>query len=170
MPATPQPTVYAETHSSRFARPPVKGQAVGSHFGPSPVLPVQSPLLKQSQLLAGPPLSDMLKFGGSFHVPQVTNGSSGGLRPPNLVSHSCHTGWHRMRSPTDCPGWWCVWGSSVHCHRIPQQTPQWVSHTALLSPWHRIQQMWLGTDRPPHRGTHRHRTVWYSPAAPSVVL
>ena len=68
MPATPQPTVYAETHSSRFARPPVKGQAVGSHFGPSPVLPVQSPLLKQSQLLAGPPLSDMLNFSGYSRV------------------------------------------------------------------------------------------------------
>lgn len=35
-------------------------------------LPVHSPLLKQSQLLALPPLSDMLKFGGLLHVHQVT--------------------------------------------------------------------------------------------------
>jgi hypothetical protein len=39
----------------------------------SQVLPVHSPLLEQSQLLALPPLSDMLKFGGSFSVHQVTN-------------------------------------------------------------------------------------------------
>jgi len=36
-------------------------------------MPVHSPLLKQSLLLAFPPLSDMLKFGGSFHVHQVTS-------------------------------------------------------------------------------------------------
>jgi hypothetical protein len=36
------------------------------------VLLVHSPLLQQSRLLAVPPLSDMLKFGGSFHVRQVT--------------------------------------------------------------------------------------------------
>ena len=35
-------------------------------------LPVHSPLLKQSRLLALPPLSDMLKFGGLLHVHQVT--------------------------------------------------------------------------------------------------
>jgi len=35
-------------------------------------MPVHSPLLKQSQLLDVPPLSDMLKFGGSLHVSQVT--------------------------------------------------------------------------------------------------
>jgi len=34
-------------------------------------LPVQSPLLKQARLLAIPPLSDMLKFSGSFHALQV---------------------------------------------------------------------------------------------------
>lgn len=37
----------------------------------SPLL-VHSPLLQQSMLLAVPPLSDMLKFGGSIHVRQVT--------------------------------------------------------------------------------------------------
>ena len=36
------------------------------------MLPVHSPLPKQSLLLAFPPLNDMLKFGGSFHVHQVT--------------------------------------------------------------------------------------------------
>ena len=44
-----------------------------SHFQEEPwVLLVHSPLLQQSRLLAVPPLSDMLKFGGSFHVRQVT--------------------------------------------------------------------------------------------------
>ena len=43
---------------------PFSGRAMG--------LPVHSPLLQQSRLLAVPPLSDMLKFGGSFHVRQVT--------------------------------------------------------------------------------------------------
>ena len=44
-----------------------------SHFQEEPwVLLVHSPLLQQSKLLAVPPLSDMLKFGGSFHVRQVT--------------------------------------------------------------------------------------------------
>jgi len=42
------------------------------------VLLVHSPLLQQSRLLAVPPLSDMLKFGGSFHVRQVTGPSIGG--------------------------------------------------------------------------------------------
>jgi len=153
MPATPQPTGYAETHSSRFARPPAKGQAVGSHFGPSPVLPVQSPLLKQSQLLAGPPLSDMLKFGGSFHVPQVTNGSSGGLRPPTLVSHTATQGGIACGPPLTAR---LVVLCGALFRALPSDstanTHQWVSHTALLSPWHRIQQMWLGTDRPPTRG------------------
>ena len=36
-------------------------------------MPVHSPLLKQSRLLAVPPLSDMLKFGGSLQVHQVTS-------------------------------------------------------------------------------------------------
>ena len=40
-------------------------------------MPVHSPLLKQSQLLAVPPLSDMLKLSGSFPVHQVTNPSAG---------------------------------------------------------------------------------------------
>ena len=45
-----------------------------SHFQEEPwVLLVHSPLLQQSRLLAVPPLSDMLKFGGSFHVRQVTD-------------------------------------------------------------------------------------------------
>ena len=35
-------------------------------------MPIHSPLLEQSLLLAVPPLSDMLKFGGSFSVHQVT--------------------------------------------------------------------------------------------------
>ena len=44
-----------------------------SQFQEEPwVLLVHSPLLQQSRLLAVPPLSDMLKFGGSFHVRQVT--------------------------------------------------------------------------------------------------
>lgn len=44
-----------------------------AHFQEEPwVLLVHSPLLQQSRLLAVPPLSDMLKFGGSFHVRQVT--------------------------------------------------------------------------------------------------
>ena len=37
------------------------------------LLPVHSPLLQQSWFLALPPLSDMLKFGGSFHAHQVTS-------------------------------------------------------------------------------------------------
>ena len=40
------------------------------------VLPVHSPLLEQSRLLALPPLSDMLKFSGSFPVHQVTHSSA----------------------------------------------------------------------------------------------
>ena len=43
------------------------GRRHRSHF-----LLVHSPLLQQSRLLAVPPLSDMLKFGGSFRVRQVT--------------------------------------------------------------------------------------------------
>ena len=35
-------------------------------------MPLHSPLLEQSLLLGFPPLSDMLKFSGSLHVPQVT--------------------------------------------------------------------------------------------------
>jgi len=58
----PQPTASVEIHESRSQIP----------FGMSQVLPVHSPLLRQSRLLAVPPLSDMLKFGGSFSVSQVT--------------------------------------------------------------------------------------------------
>lgn len=45
---------------------------VGTHFRLRHMLPIHSPLLKQSQLLALPPLSDMLKFSGLLHVHQVT--------------------------------------------------------------------------------------------------
>ena len=49
-----------------------------SQFQEEPwVLLVHSPLLQQSRLLAVPPLSDMLKFGGSFHVHQVTGPGDG---------------------------------------------------------------------------------------------
>ena len=52
-----------------------------SQFQEEPwVLLVHSPLLQQSRLLAVPPLSDMLKFGGSFHVRQVTDPQTG---PPH---------------------------------------------------------------------------------------
>lgn len=81
LPPAPLPTASAEIHESRsqtrhdtpLGREGANmGVANGIHFGMSQVLPVHSPLLEQSQLLALPPLSDMLKFGGSFSVHQVT--------------------------------------------------------------------------------------------------
>lgn len=56
-----------------------------SQFQEEPwVLLVHSPLLQQSRLLAVPPLSDMLKFGGSFHVRQVTDPLGQGSHPALL--------------------------------------------------------------------------------------
>ena len=67
-PPGPQPTASAETHESR-------SHHCAARFGLFRVrhlLPIHSPLLKQSRLLSLPPLSDMLKFGGLLHAPQVT--------------------------------------------------------------------------------------------------
>lgn len=53
------------------------------------VLLVHSPLLQQSRLLAVPPLSDMLKLSGSFHVRQVTGPTTVGgrlVRTPHFAS------------------------------------------------------------------------------------
>jgi hypothetical protein len=64
-----------------------------SHFQEEPwVLLVHSPLLQQSRLLAVPPLSDMLKFGGSFHVRQVTGpiGFGAGGEAPAAESFADH--------------------------------------------------------------------------------
>ena len=64
----------------------------GIPFGMSQVLPVHSPLLRQSRLLAVPPLSDMLKFGGSFSVSQVTFLEPHLEGPPQGPwSPACHT-------------------------------------------------------------------------------
>ena len=75
--SAPQPTALVEPCDSR---PPEQLSPEGTtevgwdHFRLShEVLPVHSPLLEQSQLLALPPLSDMLKFSGSFPMHQVTH-------------------------------------------------------------------------------------------------
>ncbi len=60
------PTAYAKTHESRTHL-----VWLGISLGRDTLL-VHSPFLKQSQLLALPPLSDMLKFGGLLHVYEVT--------------------------------------------------------------------------------------------------
>jgi len=59
------------------------------------VLPIHSPLLKQSLLLAVPPLSDMLKFSGLLHVHQVT--FNWVMGPADSLGH-CH---NRLGSPVD---------------------------------------------------------------------
>lgn len=69
------PQCLLESNESRSRRAP-RGcrPSQESHLQEEPwVLLVHSPLLQQSRLLAVPPLSDMLKFGGSFHVRQVTD-------------------------------------------------------------------------------------------------
>ena len=65
-----------------------------SQFQEEPwVLLVHSPLLQQSMLLAVPPLSDMLKFGGSFHVRQVTRAFREGRLPHFPAGAGERDGW-----------------------------------------------------------------------------
>ena len=72
------------------------------------MMPVQSPLLKQSQLLAVPPLSDMLKFSGSLHVHQVTD--------------STRTN-RRTGQSGEGPGVWCDWGARRSGRSLSRHSP-----------------------------------------------
>jgi len=69
-------------------------------------MPVHSPLLKQSLLLAFPPLSDMLKFSGSLHVHQVTLQ----LEAFNPLFDWGTRSWDPCvgSSPTQSFGFWCI--------------------------------------------------------------
>ena len=121
--------------------------AMGIPFGMSQVLPVHSPLLRQSLMLAVPPLSDMLKFGGSFSVSQVTSmePSLWRAQPPPPVegrlasrSLSCvatllsAATWGSLRRTEErkacCPGH--LWETGPGASHSPQTT--WVNLTLPL--------------------------------------
>lgn len=55
------------------------------------LLPLRSPLLRQSLLFSFPPLSDMLKFSGWSCLTSDTDGSKGGRAQPLPASAQMHT-------------------------------------------------------------------------------
>jgi len=95
------------------------------------ILPVHSPLLRQSLLLAFPPLSDMLKFGGLLHVHQVTKDHRQ-IGSPKVASMGLAHGLARGERPESGEVWV---GSTLILHFV------WVPHCPILQPF-REEMVW----------------------------
>lgn len=87
------PQCLLDSNESRSRRTHTGSSESGVPIQEEPwVLLVHSPLLQQSRLLDVPPLSDMLKFGGSFHVRQVTRAMGPRDWTAGVLAIDCPTG------------------------------------------------------------------------------